>query len=142
MLAKTWKTILLIICIIAVLFNIISKIVRAPSFQKNLDKVVEEDIVTFDSTQVSNTLEEAGQSIRNTASEITSAIFNSTSFNLLNTNTKTETKKETVEDNVVTEDDTYIEDEEMIYNEEITDDEIKNENVDNNSDSKFKVSFN
>ena len=41
MLAKTWKTILLAICIIAVLFNIISKIVRTPSFQKNLDKVID-----------------------------------------------------------------------------------------------------
>ena len=42
MLAKTWKTILLAICIIAVLFNIISKLVRTPSFQRNLDAVIEE----------------------------------------------------------------------------------------------------
>ena len=61
MLAKTWKTILLAICIIAVLFNIISKIVRTPSFQKNLDKVIEENIVTVDSSQFSNTIENAGQ---------------------------------------------------------------------------------
>ena len=73
MLAKTWKTILLAICIIAVLFNIISKIVRTPSFQRNLDKVIEENIVTVDSSQFSNTIESAGQSLKDTASEITSA---------------------------------------------------------------------
>ena len=48
MLAKTWKTILLAICIIAVLFNIISKLVRTPSFRRNLDAVLEENIVTVD----------------------------------------------------------------------------------------------
>ena len=124
MLAKTWKTILLAICIIAVLFNIISKIVRTPSFQKNLDKVIEENIVTVDSSQFSNTIENAGQSLKDTASEITSALFNTT------------LKNTTIEETVETEEDNnYVEEEQTV---EYTEEPVN----EGNSDSKFKVSFN
>ena len=129
MLAKTWKTILLAICIIAVLFNIISKIVRTPSFQKNLDKVIEENIVTVDSSQFSNTIESAGQSLKDTASEITSALFNTTLKNT--TIEETDNKEEIVE---TEEDNNYVEEQTVEYTEEPV-----NEGI---SDSKFKVSFN
>lgn len=129
MLAKTWKTILLAICIIAVLFNIISKIVRTPSFQKNLDKVIEENIVTVDSSQFSNTIESAGQSLKDTASEITSALFNTTLKNT--TIEETDNKEEIVE---TEEDNNYVEEQTVEYTEEPVNE--------GNSDSKFKVSFN
>lgn len=129
MLAKTWKTILLAICIIAVLFNIISKIVRTPSFQKNLDKVIEENIVTVDSSQFSNTIENAGQSLKDTASEITSALFNTTLKNT--TIEETDNKEEIVE---TEEDNNYVEEQTVEYTEEPVNE--------GNSDSKFKVSFN
>ena len=93
MLAKTWKTILLVICVIAVMFNIISKIVRAPSFQKNLDTVIEENIISIDASNFSNTLESAGQSITESAKEITSTLFNYTSTNMLFLNMKLNQKK-------------------------------------------------
>ena len=130
MLAKTWKTILLAICIIAVLFNIISKIVRTPSFQKNLDKVIEENIVTVDSSQFSNTIENAGQSLKDTASEITSALFNTTLKNT--TIEETDNKEEIVE---TEEDNNYVEEEQTV---EYTEEPVN----EGNSDSKFKVSFN
>ena len=129
MLAKTWKTILLAICIIAVLFNIISKIVRTPTFQKNLDKVIEENIVTVDSSQFSNTIENAGQSLKDTASEITSALFNTTLKNT--TIEETDNKEEIVE---TEEDNNYVEEQTVEYTEEPVNE--------GNSDSKFKVSFN
>ena len=129
MLAKTWKTILLAIRIIAVLFNIISKIVRTPSFQKNLDKVIEENIVTVDSSQFSNTIESAGQSLKDTASEITSALFNTTLKNT--TIEETDNKEEIVE---TEEDNNYVEEQTVEYTEEPVNE--------GNSDSKFKVSFN
>ena len=130
MLAKTWKTILLAICIIAVLFNIISKIVRTPSFQKNLDKVIEENIVTVDSSQFSNTIENAGQSLKDTASEITSALFNTTLKNT--TIEETDNTEEIVENE---EDNNYVEEEQTV---EYTEEPVN----EGNSDSKFKVSFN
>ena len=131
MLAKTWKTILLAICIIAVLFNIISKIVRTPSFQRNLDKVIEENIVTVDSSQFSNTIESAGQSLKDTASEITSALFNTTSKNTTIEDTdNTEEVVETEEEN-----NSYVEEEQT---EDYTEEPVEEENT----DSKFKVSFN
>lgn len=131
MLAKTWKTILLAICIIAVLFNIISKIVRTPSFQRNLDKVIEENIVTVDSSQFSNTIENAGQSLKDTASEITSALFNTTSKNTTIEDTdNTEEVVETEEEN-----NSYVEEEQT---EDYTEEPVEEENT----DSKFKVSFN
>lgn len=131
MLAKTWKTILLAICIIAVLFNIISKIVRTPSFQRNLDKVIEENIVTVDSSQFSNTIENAGQSLKDTASEITSTLFNTTSKNtIIEDIDNTEEVVETEEEN-----NNYVEEEQ---NEDYTEEPVEEENT----DSKFKVSFN
>lgn len=130
MLAKTWKTILLAICIIAVLFNIISKIVRTPSFQRNLDKVIEENIVTVDSSQFSNTIESAGQSLKDTASEITSALFNTTS------------KNTTIEDTDNTEEVVETEEENNNYVEEQTEDYTEEPVEEENTDSKFKVSFN
>lgn len=131
MLAKTWKTILLAICIIAVLFNIISKIVRTPSFQRNLDKVIEENIVTVDSSQFSNTIESAGQSLKDTASEITSALFNTTSKNTtIEDIDNTEEIVETEEEN-----NNYVEEEQT---EDYTEEPVEEENT----DSKFKVSFN
>lgn len=131
MLAKTWKTILLAICIIAVLFNIISKIVRTPSFQRNLDKVIEENIVTVDSSQFSNTIESAGQSLKDTASEITSALFNTTSKNTTIEETdNTEEVVETEEEN-----NNYVEEEQT---EDYTEEPVE----EGNTDSKFKVSFN
>ena len=123
MLAKTWKTILLVICVIAVMFNIISKIVRAPSFQKNLDTVIEENIISIDASSFSNTLESAGQSITESAKEITSTLFNYTSTN-------------SVQEEVNNQEDVVLEyetkPEEIVNEEEPT----------TNDNSKFKVSFN
>ena len=123
MLAKTWKTILLVICVIAVMFNIISKIVRAPSFQKNLDTVIEENIISIDASSFSNTLESAGQSITESAKEITSTLFNYTSTN-------------SVQEDVSNQEDVVLEyetePEEIVNEEEPT----------TNDNSKFKVSFN
>ena len=123
MLAKTWKTILLVICVIAVMFNIISKIVRAPSFQKNLDTVIEENIISIDASNFSNTLESAGQSITESAKEITSTLFNYTSTN-------------SVQEEVNNQEDVVLEyetePEEIVNEEEPT----------TNDNSKFKVSFN
>ena len=123
MLAKTWKTILLVICVISVMFNIISKIVRAPSFQKNLDTVIEENIISIDASNFSNTLESAGQSITESAKEITSTLFNYTSTN-------------SVQEEVNNQEDVVLEyetePEEIVNEEEPT----------TNDNSKFKVSFN
>ena len=119
MLAKTWKTILLAICIIAVLFNIISKLVRTPSFQRNLDAVIEENIISVDKTQISNSIENAGQAIKDTAEEFTDIIINGVNKD----DVVTTTNSDTVED-------TNIEE----YVEEPVEDETTN--------SKFKVSFN
>lgn len=129
MLAKTWKTILLVICIIAVLFNIISKIVRTPSFQKNLDAVIEENIVTVDSTQISNSIESAGQSLKDTANEITSAIFNTAAKNTAS---------------YLGTEDTDTQEEEVIEEQEVYEEESQNEEQENNgnTNSKFTVSFN
>ena len=54
MLAKNWKVILLIICVVAILFNIISKIVRAPSLQKNLKALQDQNYVYQDTVNVTN----------------------------------------------------------------------------------------
>ena len=123
MLAKTWKTILLVICVIAVMFNIISKIVRAPSFQKNLDTVIEENIISIDASSFSNTLESAGQSITESAKEITSTLFNYTSTN-------------SVQEEVHNQED-------VVLDYETKPEEIVNEEEPTTNDnSKFKVSFN
>ena len=123
MLAKTWKTILLVICVIAVMFNIISKIVRAPSFQKNLDTVIEENIMSIDASSFSNTLESAGQSITESAKEITSTLFNYTSTN-------------SVQEEVHNQED-------VVLDYETKPEEIVNEEEPTTNDnSKFKVSFN
>ena len=123
MLAKTWKTILLVICVIAVMFNIIAKIVRAPSFQKNLDTVIEENIIAIDASIFSNTLEMAGQSITESAKEITSTLFNYTSTN-------------SVQEEVHNQED-------VVLDYETKPEEIVNEEEPTTNDnSKFKVSFN
>lgn len=130
MLAKTWKTILLAICIIAVLFNIISKLVRTPSFQKNLDAVLEENIVTVDTAQISNSIESAGQAIKDTAAELSDTIFNGTTEDVVIT-TNSDTEEDTNTD--------------VVYEEENTEDEFNSTTSDettNSSNSKFKVSFN
>ena len=132
MLAKTWKTILLAICIIAVLFNIISKVVRTPSFQKNLDAVIEENIVSVDSSMISNSIENAGQSIKDTASEITNAIIDystNTTASYFGTNENTNTVNEVQEEEYSEEE--FVDDTQNVETEEVT-----------NTNSKFKVSFN
>ena len=127
MLAKTWKTILLAICIIAVLFNIISKLVRTPSFQRNLDAVIEENIISVDKTQISNSIENAGQTIKDTAEEFTDIILNGVNQEDVVTTTNSDTVEDTNTEDV------YYEDE---YVEEPVEEETTNSN------SKFKVSFN
>ena len=132
MLAKTWKTILLAICIIAVLFNIISKVVRTPSFQKNLDAVIEENSVSIDSSMLSNSIENAGQSIKDTASEITNAIIDystNTTASYFGTNENTNTVNEVQEEEYSEEE--FVDDNQNVETEEVT-----------NTNSKFKVSFN
>ena len=130
MLAKTWKTILLAICIIAVLFNIISKLIRTPSFQRNLDAVIEENIVSVDTTQISNSIESAGQAIKNTAAELSDVIFNGTTEDVITT-TNSDTEEDTASDVVY---------EEEQYEEEFT--STSSDETTNKSNSKFKVSFN
>ena len=129
MLAKTWKTILLAICIIAVLFNIISKLIRTPSFQRNLDAVIEENIVSVDTTQISNSIESAGQAIKNTAAELSDVIFNGTTEDVITT-TNSDTEEDTASD--------------VVYEEEQYEEEFTSTSSDetNKSNSKFKVSFN
>ena len=133
MLAKSWKSILLIIAIIAILFNIISKIVRAPSLQKNLNKVIEENIVSFDSAGFSNTIDDAGRKITNTAKDFTSTIFN----NNKNTNTTEENSTSEIveeEQQPEVEPDQNNQVEEVVIN--------SNDNNDTEENSRFKVTFN
>lgn len=139
MLAKMWKTILLIICIIAVMFNLISKIVRAPSFQKNLDTVIEENIVSIDAAGISNSLQDATQSFKDSASEITSTIMNSTSEFF-----EAESQKNTQEftEQMVTESETVVEEEPTIVEEQTFEEEYVEESTTNTDNSKFKVVFN
>lgn len=134
MLAKTWKTILLVVCVIAVMFNIISKIVRAPSFQKNLDTVIEENIISIDATEFSNTIESAGKTITESAKEITSTLFNSTSNNSV----------QEEQEPVVEEETPVVEEQEEVvseYNNQ-TEDKVETEGTSTNENSRFQVSFN
>ena len=138
MLAKSWKSILLIIAIIAILFNIISKIVRAPSLQKNLNKVIEENIVSFDSAGLSNTIDNAGRSITNTAKDFTSTLFNCNKKTNEVTNETEEQKSEN--QNVEDEQNNNVEPEKSNSIEEVV---INNEETTNTEDnSRFKVRFN
>jgi len=69
MLAKNWKVILLIICVVAILFNIISKIVRAPSLQKNLRALQDQNYVYQDTVNITNPFDKDDQESKNTTNE-------------------------------------------------------------------------
>ncbi len=69
MLAKNWKVILLIICVVAILFNIIYKIVRAPSLQKNLKALQDQNYVYQDTVNITSPFEKENQDSEKSASE-------------------------------------------------------------------------
>lgn len=69
MLAKNWKVILLIICVVAILFNIIYKIVRAPSLQKNLKALQDQNYVYQDTVNITNPFEKENQDSEESSSE-------------------------------------------------------------------------
>jgi hypothetical protein len=139
MLAKSWKTILLIICVVAVMFNLISKIVRAPSFQKNLDTVIEENIVSIDAAGISNSLQDATDSFKESASEITSTIMNTTS-DFFTTETEKNTQEFTEQTSTIT--DPVDTEEPTIVEEQTFEEEYVEETTTNTENSKFKVVFN
>ena len=139
MLAKSWKTILLIICVVAVMFNLISKIVRAPSFQKNLDTVIEENIVSIDAAGISNSLQDATDSLKESASEITSTIMNTTS-DFFTTETEKNTQEFTEQTSTIT--DPVDTEEPTIAEEQTFEEEYVEETTTNTENSKFKVVFN
>ncbi|MBR3512090.1 MAG: hypothetical protein IKN74_03930 [Clostridia bacterium] len=69
MLAKNWKVILLIICVVAILFNIIYKIVRAPSLQKNLKALQDQNYVYQDTVNITSPFEKENQDSEKSSSE-------------------------------------------------------------------------
>ena len=69
MLAKNWKVILLIICVVAILFNIIYKIVRAPSLQKNLKALQDQNYVYQDTVNITNPFEKDNQDSEKSSDE-------------------------------------------------------------------------
>lgn len=69
MLAKNWKVILLIICVVAILFNIIYKIVRAPSLQKNLKALQDQNYVYQDTVNITNPFEKDNQDSEKSSNE-------------------------------------------------------------------------
>mgnify|MGYP003294387677 CR=1 FL=1 len=94
------------------------------------DAVLEENIVTVDTAQISNSIESAGQAIKDTAAELSDTIFNGTTEDVITT-TNSDTEEDTNTD--------------VVYEEEYTEDEFSSttsEETTNSSNSKFKVSFN
>lgn len=113
MLAKLWKKVLLAICIIACIFNIMSKLVNRHSLKDNLESANDGETV-FSIFQKDQVVESESQPIIDgvmnpeptTTEENNSSVTNNTEKNAVENNVvevTTETSSETVVEDVVTE---------------------------------------